>query len=311
VQPFRQWVDYELGTMAVFAFFAISGFLVTYSFERQPTIQHWALARILRIFPGLLVVLLLTVFALGPMVTSLPLTDYLRDPATWSYVPTNLSLAFHQSALPGVFEAAPRGPELNGSLWTLYYEVLCYGLVLALGLAGAFRSRRVLMVAAGLYLLANVAWVLLPVEWPETLWALRWLSAPFACGVAFHLARNWLPLTPWLLLVMAVAAYGAHGTQLYEPLFVLALSYAVFLLAYLPRGWVRRYNRLGDYSYGVYIYAWPVQQTALHSFGRMSPVQNILISVPVALGLAWLSWNLVEKPALGLLPTRSGGGGGP
>ena len=305
VQPFRELVGYELGTMAVYVFFAISGFLVTRSFERQPTIGDWIAARALRIFPGLLVVLLLTVMILGPAVTVLPLSEYFSDPATLSYVPNNLLLVYPQQSLPGVFVASLYGTEINGSLWTLYYEFICYGAVLAIGLAGAFQSRRALIAVAATFVLLNAAWMLLPVTWPDSLWQLRVLSAPFACGVAFYFARHLLPLTPWALLVLAAATFIAQGTALYDPLFVLTLSYGTFLLAYLPDGWVREYNRLGDYSYGVYIYAWPVQQTVVHYFGPMSPGQNILITVPIVLVLAWLSWNLVEKPALRLVPKSS------
>ncbi len=301
-QPLRELVGFELGTMAVFAFFAISGFLVTRSFERQPSIRTWVLARMLRIFPALLVVLLLTALVLGPAVTSLTWRDYFSDPSVFSYVLKNLLLVAPQHTLPGVFEATPRGPEINGSLWTLHYEVLCYGMVLAMGVAGAFRSPRALAIVVGVYALANASAVILSVALPDGFWFFRQLAAPFACGVAFYFARNGLPLTPLLLLALATATYAAQRTPLYEPLFVLTLAYGVFLLAYLPRGWIRQYNRLGDYSYGIYIYAFPVQQWVAHSLGPMSPVQNALVTVPFVLVLAWLSWNLVEKPALKLVP---------
>lgn len=127
------------------------------------------------------------------------------------------------------------------------------------------------------------------------------LGLPFNCGIAFYMIRNRLVLSLWIALALAVGAYLLRDLPLYRYALVLALTYGVFVLAYLPRGPIRRYNALGDYSYGVYIYAWPMQQLAVHAFGPMEPIQNILIAVPMVLAMAWLSWTFVEKPALGLL----------
>lgn len=308
-EPLRDETGFALGTLGVFAFFAISGFLIPRSYERQASVWRWLAARALRIFPGLLVVLILAAFVLGPLVTTLPLGAYFTDPMTLEYVPLNLSLAFMSPDLPGVFDDTPWLHTVDGSLWTLFWELLCYGLVLVMGLVGAFRSwvpliAVVLVIGAG-----HVLTVIMPDgTLPEIVVTFLFFSVPFGCGLAFYLCRSWLPLTPWALPVLVAAAYAAHSTPLDLPLLVLALSYGVFLLAYLPGGWIRRYNRFGDYSYGVYIYGWPVQQMLVHFLGPMGPMKNFLIAAPIVLALAWLSWNLVELPALGLLE-RIGGGG--
>jgi len=80
----------------------------------------------------------------------------------------------------------------------------------------------------------------------------------------------------------------------------LMLGYAVFWLAYVPRGRLLIYNRLGDYSYGIYIYAFPLQGAVIWFFGPMTPGMNIAISLPITLLFAVLSWHLVEAPALRL-----------
>ena len=302
IQPLETLVGFNLGRLAVMVFFAISGFLIARSFERQPTVRQWLTARALRLLPALLVMLLLTAGVLGPVFTALPIDAYLADPATQSYVPRNLTLAFRQPDLPGVFLTSPYAHDTNGSLWSLYFEVLCYGAVLGMGLAGAFRAWTPLILSACAFVALNAALFLAPADaLPADFRTFLWCAMPFACGVAFYLARSLLPLTVWLLAPLVFCAFLLRSTPLYHPVLVIALSYAVFLLAYLPRGWTLRYNSVGDFSYGVYIYAWPVQQAVVQLFGPMHPLANVAIAAPITFGLACLSWTLIEKPALGLL----------
>jgi len=301
-QPLSHLLGFELGRLAVMVFFAISGFLIARSYERQPTVRQWLAARILRLFPALTVMLLLTALVLGPLYTAMPLDAYFSDPRTQTYVPHNLTLALRQAELPGVFETVPYAYETNGSLWSLYFEVLCYGGVLAMGLAGAFRAWTPLVLAAAAFVGLNAAVVIAPADtFPDGFRTFLSVAMPFACGVAFHLARSWIPLSIWLLAPMLLAAFVLRATPLYHPAVVLALSYGVFLVAYLPKGRVLRYNAVGDFSYGVYIYAWPVQQAVVQGFGPMAPLENIAIAAPITLGLAILSWKLIEKPALALV----------
>jgi peptidoglycan/LPS O-acetylase OafA/YrhL len=97
-----------------------------------------------------------------------------------------------------------------------------------------------------------------------------------------------------------VLAYLGHNTAFSYPLLILALSYGVFWLGYAPSGRVRQFNRLGDYSYGIYIYAFPLQGLAVWLWGAGSPGGNILLSFPMVLICAVISWHWVERPTLGL-----------
>lgn len=305
-EPLEALTGYSLGKISVFIFFVISGFLIAKSYERQPSLFTWARARVLRLFPALIVVLVLTTLVLGPLVTDLPLSTYFSQPETFLYVFRNLSLAFLQFDLPGVFQTNPFSPAINGSLWTLFYEVVCYGGVLVAGLLGALGNRW--RMAAGLtaffvlYLLVNLPQLADVV--PFRLARLMFLGLPFAIGTAFYVWRDRLALHPAISVGLIVATVLVPGGSLfYEPLFMLALSHTVFVLGYLPKGAVLNYNRLGDYSYGMYIYAFPAQQLAVHLFGPMSPVTNILLAFPVSLIFAILSWNHIERPALVLART--------
>src|SRR5712691_3361532 len=124
-----------LGLAGVFVFFAISGFLVTQSFEQTANPLHYLAKRALRIFPGLFIATLLSAFVLGPLVTALPLGAYLSRPEPYQYVIGNTLLDQTVHELPGVsFVANPVGLEINGSLWTLRCEFVMYLMVLALGM---------------------------------------------------------------------------------------------------------------------------------------------------------------------------------
>jgi peptidoglycan/LPS O-acetylase OafA/YrhL len=300
VQPLFALTGFALGTQALYVFFAISGFLVTRSFARRRSTRDWAIARALRILPGLAIALFFTAFALGPSLTDLFPAAYYGAAETWTYTPRGLSLAFRQAYLPGVFDGQPYAPETNGSLWTLQYEVLCYAAVLALGLVGAFRSPTLLVLAAAAFLATKAVTALWPAQFPVPLLLFVSLGFPFACGMAFWVIRDRLPLSPLLLAALATLVFLTRGTPLRDVLHVVALCYATFVLAYLPGGPIRAYNRLGDYSYGVYIYAWPVQQSVVHWLGPVGPGRLTLIALPFVLMLAMLSWHLIEKPALDL-----------
>ena len=303
VLPLMAMLGRNLGTMAVYAFFVISGFLIARSFERQPTVGRWIMARVLRLYPALLVVLVLTVTVLGPLVTGLPLAEYFSRSETLTYVPRNLSLAFMQYDLPGVFQDQPYPRTINGSLWTLFFEVACYAGVLVTGLLGGLR-RPGLMIAflavfAAAYIL--ILHVLEPGRLPsKILPPLMDLGLPFATGVAFHVWRRRIRLSPAVFLGLALVTALLAVTPAYAPMMVVTFCYGIFLLGYLPGGFVRRYNQLGDYSYGVYIYAYPMQQLMVHLFQPMAPLTNIALALPPTLALAILSWKLVEEPALKL-----------
>lgn len=299
-EPLERLFGRSLGALAVVVFFAISGFLITRSFARGGSVRRWLRSRVLRLFPGLAVVLCLTVLILGPAVTTLPLADYASDPRTLSYVPRNLSLAFLQFELPGVFPHNPFGGAINGSLWSLFHEVTCYGGVLIAGLAGLLASRRA--AAAGLagylalYVLSHPS--VFGAALPQRALVLRELSFPFALGAAAYIWREAIRLRWSLVVIGAVATAFLRPTPVFADALTLWVSYATLCLAYLPGGAIRGYNRLGDYSYGVYIYAFPAQQLAEHLFGPMTPTTNMALAVPATLLCAVLSWHFVEGPAL-------------
>lgn len=299
-EPLEELTGHSLGWLAVAVFFVISGFLISRSYDRSARLAHWFAARAFRLFPALLVVLLLTVLVLGPAVTALPLVDYFTARGTLTYVPRNLSLAFLQYPLPGVFADNPFPRAINGSLWTLVYEVACYGGVLLAGLAGLFRRRRAFAAVLALYLV-GYGLVLAGEPWHGAmarLHVLAKLSFPFALGMAAYAWRERLVLDGRFALLLWALCVPAWFTPLFTQVFIAAIAYASLWLAYVPKGAMLAYNRLGDYSYGVYLYAFPVQQLMAHLVPGQGWAMNIALSLPVTLGCAVVSWHALEKGAL-------------
>lgn len=303
-EPLYEKLGITLGTIAVHCFFVISGFLIARSLLQRQNLRSYALARILRVVPALLIMLLITVFGLGVVLTELPLATYLLSAETWQFFLRNLIMyAGVAWNLPGVFESNPHPFTVNGSLWTIAHEVRFYT-VLALvwlfaGLAGNASRIRWLEIFVLLGLLVSGAQILL---WHFDLVAERQtarLGFMFLSGVAYQLFSDRIHLDGRLftLLLLALLAASLHSTA-FLVCYLITLPYLLLYLAYIPGGIIRRYNALGDYSYGFYIYAFVVQQTIIWSFPGIDLLALIISSSLATVVLAALSWHYVEQPSL-------------
>jgi peptidoglycan/LPS O-acetylase OafA/YrhL len=300
-EPLSSLLQMSLGTLAVLSFFAISGFFISQSFDRSNGLVSFAVARVLRVYPGLGVVLLLTVLVLGPIFTTQPLSSFFTQPETFLYLPRNLSLKWLQYDLPGVFQRNPYGPAINGSLWSLFYEITCYGLVVVLGsisLKGrswAFNSFLALYAAA--YVLLKVCGRGL-LDHSGLLANFHLLTLPFVIGMTFYRYRRFLPLNFLLLIIVCILPFLIHGNYWFKEVFVICWCYLIFYAGYLQFAPLQTYNMLGDYSYGMYIYAFPCQQMIVSFWSDISPLTLIWISLPVTLAASVLSWHFIESWAL-------------
>ncbi len=300
LEPLSALTGYSLGTLSVYVFFAISGFLIAASFARRPSPLAFLAARGLRLFPGLLVSLLLVALVMGPLVSDLRLGDYLTDRRLWYFVPRNLTLISPAYGLPGVFDGNPY-PAVEGPIWTLFYEVVCYAGVLLAGVLGAFGQRWRMGLFVLVYFAAWIGYSVTGADLDYKITKLHELSLPFVLGAVFYVLQDRLPLSLWGVVGLGALAIGLRASAVAYPAMILALSYGVLWLAYGPRlGWLLAYNRLGDYSYGIYIYAFPLQGLVVWLWGPMSPLENIALALPLTLVCAVLSWHLVEAPALAL-----------
>ncbi|AJK49984.1 acyltransferase family protein [Burkholderia plantarii] len=298
----------EVASLAVKVFFVISGYLVIESWRRDPSPGRYLQRRMLRIFPGLAVNVLSCAFVLGPLVSTLPLGDYLRSPLLPRYL-ENILLR-PASLLPGVFHALPYPDAVNGSLWTLPVEFGMYLATPLLVLRGGGQPTRIL---AGCLALCAASLYLLRIEQLDLAGHGRAILDAFDVAPYFLLGAAWRIVAPRSLLkpqvamlLLPVPMLVPGGGFAYELGLLLILPYATLSLA-LARpaalGWA---GRLGDFSYGIYIYAFPVQQAVALGFHTdRDPLLNAALSMPPTLLLAALSWHGVEKRFLRLKPRGS------
>jgi peptidoglycan/LPS O-acetylase OafA/YrhL len=288
------------GTLAVFVFFAMSGYLITRSYQRASTPWQYARARIVRIMPALVVVVALLAFVIGPVVSTLPASAYFSSPDPYHFVAEKCALLFGESpSLPGVWAHNPM-PAINGSLWTLRYEARFYGVIFLLGVAGLLRKQVVL----GLYVLAMVALVFFPGA-PGTADTLPDPNNNLDVGAAFLAGaaiQQWsVPLNARLAaLCTLIAVVGcATGQMLWVQRTV--VPYLVLYVALAP-GVIRLPRLPGgiDISYGLYLWAWPVSQLIVSYMADPHWFELGLVATPVAVTCGWLSWHFVEKRALAL-----------
>jgi len=305
-EPLAKSLGITLGEIAVDVFFITSGFLVTASLLRRQTIIKFVWARVLRIYPALLVMLFLTVFVLGVFFTSLPLSSYFSDSKTHIYL-AKCSILFTGVAftLPGVFEGNPLKNAVNNSLWILPYLVRMYAILVAIWVAlqltrksrlKAFKLAIVtfVVVGAGVYVLARHFYIPTGSPFPR-------LFLMFFMGAAFFVLKEYITLSRSLfwffMIILSLAICNKHS---FFVVYIFTIAYILFYVAYIPSGHIRQYNKAGDYSYGAYIYAFPVQQSIAALIPGVSVLQMILISSAATMLLAAFSWHLLERRMLGL-----------
>ncbi|WP_093203530.1 acyltransferase family protein [Siphonobacter aquaeclarae] len=302
---------FPTGQIAVYVFFVISGYTILQSRLQSADTGTFLLKRFLRIFPGLVGSLLFTILLVGSICTSYPLGRYLTMPETWFFW-DNLKLFPHTThVLPGVFQGNP-SQGVNGSLWTLSYEILLYAFVACI--VPFFRSRWYLF--AGLFCAFFLSICLFndAIARHEILRIVHLqpdqlviFSTFFMLGMIFRIFREQIPLKGTWAIVAIVAWLGMYypsSIRGWVPLITIhwvrffCLSYLVIYAASIP-GRLNDFGRFGDLSYGIYIYAYPVQQVIIQYFGATMPIPlQILLAFVLVLPLAWVSWHFVEKPAL-------------
>ncbi|HTQ32001.1 MAG TPA: acyltransferase [Opitutaceae bacterium] len=314
--PLMRWShgDVHFGKLAVQGFFVLSGSLVAASYERLRCLPRFLWHRALRLAPAYWTCLIVTAFLIGPFVyaTSAEAGSYLTAaPSPWRYVGQNF---FNPRSLIGIdrlFALNPWGTEINGSLWTLFYEAFCYLVVAALGLAGLLgRGRKWFLGGylglAMLYLLwagAHPAW--LPAQCNRLFNTEGKILVLFFLGGAAwttgaKATTRW-NRRPWLGLACASLLVLGAPLRFYPLVAPFTLAPVLFYLGdHLSLRSVE--VRLGgDYSYGLYLYSYPVQQTLAHlGLYKLGLILFLFLSLAVSGALAFASWHCVEKHALRL-----------
>ncbi|CAN0622186.1 exopolysaccharide production protein ExoZ [Burkholderia multivorans] len=291
-----------LGGLGVAIFFSISGYLVCQSWERDPSFIRFSAKRLLRILPGLCVVTVLCACVLGPALTTLPEREYFASAKFWNFFHT-IKLVAVSYELPGLFQTN-HIQAVNGSLWTLPIEARCYLLLALVGLLGILRRRwlfLMLVVAFAVYI-----FILKDAQHAVNRKYNYEYGTFFFVGAGLYLFRaRWAAKATSVLIgvailaaVLAACGMGYVGMLITVPPFAIALGTASF-------PYIRRAGRFGDISYGLYIYAFPVQQTLIWSARHSLGVWPMLALSTVCTTLCgFASWHFVERPALALKPRQ-------
>jgi len=281
------------GRLAVDVFFITSGFLVTHSLVARGDGLAFTVARVLRIYPGLIVCLAFCALVLGPLLSTLPARDYAADPvALAAYVWQNVQ----PFTLPMPYGALPGANILNGSLWSIPVEACCY-VVLVSGWVIVRRARS--MTAGNVAVLAFAAICLALAAHRFFLTAGFSLLWMFAVGGLLHACRDRIVLNKWAALgALAILLATIGHRAAFQAVLMVALPYIVMCAAYLPSGVVRHFNKIGDLSYGMYVYGYPMQLAVTVAVPGIGPVALMLLGGSASAALAGASWKLVEKPAL-------------
>lgn len=292
------WGD-SLPGLSVGIFFVTSGFLVGASYIHRQNLMAFIEARALRILPALCVAVLFCVFV-GLFVTTVSISDYLSSPSTWSYIRHNVTLVSGiQYDLLGVFVQNPFPDSVNGSLWTLPIEIWMYFWVAVLGGFSILKGRKTF----------NLFFVLVCLLYAQSLGSNFFivhevahihLAFLFMLGTFCYVNREEIPLSFTVLIGLGLFVYltTAHPFSLYiKSIF---FAYLVLVLALHPKLQRPPIDKWGDISYGLYIYAFPVQQTVAYLIPDVHPMTMFFLASLITFPLAILSWKFIEKPALKL-----------
>ena len=295
----------RVSTIGVKIFFTVSGFLITKSFLSDPHFGRYMVRRCFRIFPALIVLVLLSAFVVGPVFTTLSVSEYFTHPQTWQYLKNALLSPVY--ALPGVFTDCPYPNAVNGSLWTLPVEFFMYLLLPPLALLfkrlGSVKwgmgACAVLTLAAAILqttLFPTARLVIYGTNWFDLLPLLPY----YFIGSFFSFSETRKYLNLQMATVLLVLAVLVPGYTVYNELaVVIALPYFILSFSLAPRPLFSKWFAKSDYSYGLYLYGFVIQQIlyALIKPVTVGVLPMALLSFAVTLVFAVLSWHLIEKNA--------------
>lgn len=291
--------DWSLSYAAVNAFFILSGFLIADSLEHRANVFTYAASRALRILPALVLLSLTAILIIGPIVTSLEAAEYWTRPQTWLYPVQVLGFLDTSQGPAGIYAGLPRAGEFSATLWTLRYEVIAYVAAAAVFFSPIPWGRWSHLALFALTSVAFLGLALLWVEAPPLIMSAARLSTAFTLGMMVHGWRDRLPLAP-LIAAVALPLWLLSGDAPWaEHVMNVMIASALFWIAFARLGGLPTASRIPDWSYGIYIWHYPIMQTVLFFHPSASPLLIGGIAVPVTALIAAMSWYWVEKPNLG------------
>ena len=291
----------RLGRIGVDVFFVISGFLIAASWDRSSSLSDYARKRIARVWPALTTVVLLSVVLIGPIATRLSIGDYFSRSATYEYAWHNLTMLFGmRHDLPGVFPNAAQG-SVNGSLWTLPYELWGYVVIAALGCIRQLRKGPLLYLMLGATVTLFHLSYLNKFELRAELAGMGArdaveLATMFLLGASLSRVRDRLnqrlALTGGIALIAVAFAFGVPA------IYFIGLGLAVIGAGGFEGSITRALDRFGDPSYGIYLFSYPLQQILYTTGAARTPRPMVMWSFALSLLVGYASWHCIERPGV-------------
>jgi len=303
-QPLKSSLGITWGNIAVDVFFITSGFLVTRSIFVNKNLLYFIVSRILRIYPALIVSTIFCILV-GLFFTKHTSLSYISAKEVYSYLLHNVTLFFgvHYD-LPGVFEDNPYRNAVNGSLWTLPFEVKMYVYLVIINVLIILieKHMKIGVIRLTFLCVSLVSFVLNTINYFYCIFPKMpiHLFMMFFIGSTFYIFRDKIILSSYVFYNIILLMFYFVNKDLFILVLWLFLPYFTLYVAYVPNGVIRKFNSLGDYSYGIYIYAFPIQQSIIAINPDISVYGMIFISFFTTLLLSYLSWHAIEKNALKL-----------
>ena len=292
------------GSISLDVFFVISGYLITQSFIRRPNFVDFFKARILRIFPALIVAMMLSVFLLGSIFTKATLSDYFSNAYTWRYF-VSVSLFKMQFNLPQVFsENYHHTNSINGSIWSLSYEFTMYIFLFFLGVVGLLKPTTINIIIHALLIAIMVYLDMHPDLTTKTFFGIQTtrivhLYSLFMMGSWLFILKDKIKIDYKIALLVLLIWIGSFHTKYCAWIAVFAVPVLTIWFAYLPIGIFKKITASGDYSYGIYVFGFPIQQIIIHcTKGTLGIYPLIFWSLFFSITVAILSYHFIEKRAL-------------
>jgi peptidoglycan/LPS O-acetylase OafA/YrhL len=285
---------YHFSSLGLICFFVISGYLVSQSLFNSASILNYAWKRILRIVPGLCGVILFSLFVIGPAFSALAIPDYFLSIHTWSYLRNVFFIFPLQWDLPGLFMNNVE-KSVNGSLWTLTLEGRLYILLVLLFLLRLFSNKIIITL---IFIMLVILSPLFNVVFRSASPFPFYFALDFFAGVVASLYKKKIKYNKWLFLLALSIIILRCFSEAFNSMTLIAFPYLVLYIAQLPSR-LNRFGRYGDFSYGMFLYAFPVQQCIIQlTKGNIPIVPLIFLSILLTLPFAILSWKFIESKAL-------------
>jgi len=291
--------------IAMPAFFFLSGLLVSQSLDQTPSRLNFCWRRFLRLYPAACIVILVSAFLLGPLVSTLPPSAYFSHPLFRQYLRTVLLVRIYFD-LPGVFQHSVMGPSVNASLWSLSLEIKLYACLFLFSYIKNKSLYNSLIITATILLFGIGAFFHVPVETAIRqsgnpgfiLYPYSNLTVYFLIGILCYRFRTRLLIPAWWIVMVPLIGLVSIWLHILNLTAFLLLPAAILYAAVTGTRWIRKITPSPDLSYGIYLWGFPVVQVVLNELHPPTPLATLLLTTLITVLLALLSWYLVESRAL-------------